>query len=51
MIADLAQVRRALLPPAGTSSIQQVSDAVDTLLVKNSSATSPGRGPKSPANV
>jgi lipid-A-disaccharide synthase len=51
MIADLAQVRRALLPPAGTSSIQQVSDAVDTLLVKNSSATGRERGPKSPANV
>jgi lipid-A-disaccharide synthase len=51
MIADLAQVRRALQPPPGTSSIQQVSDAVDTLLVKNSSATGPERGPKSPANV
>jgi lipid-A-disaccharide synthase len=32
MIADLAEVRRALQPPAGTSSIQQVSDAVEALL-------------------
>jgi lipid-A-disaccharide synthase len=32
MIADLAEVRRALQPPPGTSSIQQVSDAVEALL-------------------
>jgi lipid-A-disaccharide synthase len=51
MIADLAQVRRALLTPAATSSIQQVCDAVDALLVKNLSATGRERGPKSTANV
>jgi lipid-A-disaccharide synthase len=32
MIADLAEVRRALQPPPGTGSIQQVSDAVEALL-------------------
>jgi lipid-A-disaccharide synthase len=32
MIADLAEVRRTLQPPPGTSSIQQVSDAVEALL-------------------
>jgi lipid-A-disaccharide synthase len=32
MIADLAEVRHALQPPPGTSSIQQVSDAVEALL-------------------
>jgi len=32
MIADLAAVGRALQPPPGTSSIQQVSDAVEALL-------------------
>ncbi len=32
MIADLASLRQKLLPPAGTSSIAQVADAVDTLL-------------------
>jgi len=47
MIADLAQVRQSLQPSPGTGSIQQVCDAVDTLLVKNRSV----RGPKSPASV
>jgi lipid-A-disaccharide synthase len=32
MIADLSRVREALLPPPGTGSIQQVSDAVEALL-------------------
>jgi lipid-A-disaccharide synthase len=32
MIADLASLRQKLLPPAGTSSIAQVADAVDSLL-------------------
>ncbi len=51
MIADLAEVRRTLQPPPGTNSIQQVSDAVDALLVKNLSANTQPRGPKSPASV
>jgi len=51
MIADLAQVRRTLQPPPGPNSIQQVSDAVDALLVKNLSANTQPRGPKSPASV
>ena len=34
MIADLAEVRRALQPPPGTSSIQQVCDAVEALLAE-----------------
>jgi lipid-A-disaccharide synthase len=33
MIADLAGLRQKLLPPAGTSSIAQVADAVDSLLL------------------
>jgi lipid-A-disaccharide synthase len=32
MIADLAEVRRALQPPPGASAIQRVSDAVEALL-------------------
>jgi lipid-A-disaccharide synthase len=32
MIADLAQIRRALQPPPGAGSIQQVCDAVEELL-------------------
>jgi len=32
MIADLAEVRRALQPPPGTSAIQRVCDAVESLL-------------------
>jgi hypothetical protein len=51
MIADLAEVRRSLQPPPGTGSIQQVSDAVDALLVKNLSADNKLRRPKSPASV
>jgi lipid-A-disaccharide synthase len=51
MIADLAQIRRTLQPPPGTNSIQQVSDAVDALLVKNLSANTQSRGPKFPASV
>jgi lipid-A-disaccharide synthase len=34
MIADLAEVRHALQPPAGAGSIQQVSDAVEALLAE-----------------
>ncbi len=51
MIADLAEVRHSLQPPPGTNSIQQVSDAVDALLVKNLSANNQPSGPKSPASV
>jgi lipid-A-disaccharide synthase len=34
MIADLAEVRRALQPPPGTSAIQWVADAVEALLAE-----------------
>jgi lipid-A-disaccharide synthase len=37
MISDLAQLREILLPRAGTSSIAQVADAVDSLLPQTSS--------------
>jgi lipid-A-disaccharide synthase len=47
MIADLAEVRCALLPPPGTGSIQQVSDAVEALLAGNPQAS----GPNSTASV
>jgi len=47
MIADLAEVRRALLPSTGVNSIQQVSDAVDALLAENYAASRP----KASANV
>ena len=47
MIADLAEVRHALQPPPGTSSIQQVSDAVEALLARNA----PGSGPNLTAGV
>jgi lipid-A-disaccharide synthase len=47
MIADLAEVRRALLPPSGTGSIQQVSDAVEALLAGKPQAS----GPNSTASV
>jgi lipid-A-disaccharide synthase len=47
MIADLAEVRRALLPPPGTSSIQQVSDIVEALLTGKLLAS----GPNSTASV
>jgi lipid-A-disaccharide synthase len=47
MIADLAEVRRALQPPPGTGSIQQVSDAVEALL----SRTTQSSGPNSTASV
>lgn len=47
MIADLAEVRRALQPPPGRGSIQQVSDAVEELLPE----THPPGGPKSTASV
>jgi lipid-A-disaccharide synthase len=43
MIADLAEVRRTLQPPAGTSSIQQVSNAVETLLARNAPASGPNQ--------
>jgi hypothetical protein len=39
MIADLAEVGRALQPPPGTSSIQQVCDAVEALLAEKSPAS------------
>jgi lipid-A-disaccharide synthase len=32
MVSDLTEVRRRLVPPAGTGSIVQVADAVDLLL-------------------
>jgi lipid-A-disaccharide synthase len=41
MIADLAEVRRALQPPPGTSAIQRVSDAVEVLLAGKPQACSP----------
>ncbi len=47
MIANLAEVRRALSPPAETGPIQQVCDAVQALLLENH----PASGPKSPASV
>ncbi len=47
MIADLAEVRRALLPSTGVDSIQQVADAVDALLPEKH----PASGPKAPAGV
>ncbi len=47
MIADLAEVRRALQPPPGTGSIQQVSDAVEALLAGKLQAS----GPNSTAGV
>jgi lipid-A-disaccharide synthase len=43
MIADLAEVRRALQSPPETSSIQQVSNAVETLLARNAPASGPNR--------
>jgi lipid-A-disaccharide synthase len=47
MIANLAEVRRALQPPAEISSIQQVCDAVEVLLHENL----PEGGPNSPVSV
>jgi lipid-A-disaccharide synthase len=47
MVADLAEVRHALQPPPGTSSIQQVCDAVETLLAEKGSIS----GRKSTAGV
>jgi lipid-A-disaccharide synthase len=47
MIADLAEVCRALQPPPGTGSIQQVSDTVEALLA---GVPQPG-GPNSTARV
>jgi lipid-A-disaccharide synthase len=47
MIANLAEVRRALQPPPGTGSIQQVCDAVEALLAGKSLAS----GPNSTASV
>ncbi|HEX3374137.1 MAG TPA: lipid-A-disaccharide synthase, partial [Edaphobacter sp.] len=41
MIADLAEVRRALQPPPGTSAIQRVSDTVEALLAGKPQACSP----------
>jgi lipid-A-disaccharide synthase len=41
MIADLAEVRRMLQPVPGTSSIQQVCDAVEALLPENQTASGP----------
>jgi lipid-A-disaccharide synthase len=39
MIADLAEVRRSLQPPPGTGSIQQVSNAIDELLLESQAAS------------
>jgi len=47
MMADLAQVAHALHSPAGSTSIQQVCDAVEALLPENHTA----RGPNSTASV
>jgi lipid-A-disaccharide synthase len=51
MIADLAQLRQKLLPPAGTSSIAQVADAVDSLLNQSPEPTLPARGQISATSV
>jgi lipid-A-disaccharide synthase len=40
MIADLAEVRRSLQSPPGTSPIQQVSDALEALLPQNETTSS-----------
>jgi lipid-A-disaccharide synthase len=47
MIANLTEVRNALQPPPGTTSIQQVSDAVEALLAGKPQAS----GPNSTASV
>jgi lipid-A-disaccharide synthase len=47
MVADLAEVRRALQPPPGAGSIQQVCDAVEALLLGKPQAS----GPNSTASV
>jgi lipid-A-disaccharide synthase len=47
MIAGLAEVRRSLQPPPGTSSIQQVVNAIDALLLEKRANS----GPKSTASV
>jgi lipid-A-disaccharide synthase len=47
MIANLAEVRRALQPPPGTGSIRQVCDAVEALLAGKPQAS----GPNSTASV
>src|SRR5258708_5964273 len=47
MIANLAEVRRTLQPPPGTTSIQQVSDAVEALLAGKPQPS----GPNSTASV
>ncbi len=47
MIASLAEVRHALLPPAGVNSIQRVSDAVEALLAESHIVS----GPKTSASV
>jgi lipid-A-disaccharide synthase len=41
MVADLSKVREALLPTPGTGSIQQVCDAVEALLARNSIPSGP----------
>jgi hypothetical protein len=47
MVADLAEVRRALQPPLGAGSIQQVCDGVEALLAGKPQAS----GPNSTASV
>jgi lipid-A-disaccharide synthase len=47
MIADLAEVRRSLQPPPGTGSIQQVCNAIESLLLEKQMDS----GPKSTAGV
>jgi lipid-A-disaccharide synthase len=51
IIADLVELRQKLLPPAGTSSIAQVADAVDSLLNQSPEPTLPTRGQISATSV
>jgi lipid-A-disaccharide synthase len=51
MLVDLVRLRQKLLPPAGTSSISQVADAVETLLNSPNGPTTPAGGRISTASV
>jgi lipid-A-disaccharide synthase len=51
MIANLAEVRKKLMVPGGTSSIGQVADAVDSLLGPSMGSSFSERGRISPAHV
>jgi lipid-A-disaccharide synthase len=51
MIAELAQVRDKLMAPGGTASVEQVADAVDSLLGQSNGRSFSERGRISPARV